>query len=369
MKAVKKVGADRAPAGAGGATQGTAADPARSCDCAASRQLTAVLETAADAIVRIDERGTVCAFNRAAERMFGYDRGEVVGRNVNMLMPDPHRGRHDTYLKRYLTTGEARIIGIGRESVGRRKDGAVFPIDLAVSEVVEDQGRRTFTGVVRDVSDRRRLEAEILEVSEREQQRIGHELHDGLCQEIAGIAFAVQSLQRTAATGGAVDPDELNRVTVLLQDAVRHARGLSHGLYPVDPQPLGLSVALAQLAADTSDVLKIRCEYQSDGPVSVRPGTTATHLYRIAQEAVREAVRHGSANHVVMRLSASGGSVALSVTDDGISLLADGRYKHGMVLRMMRHRARVIGGSLQIGPGPRGAGVRVVCEIRDSLEN
>jgi PAS domain S-box-containing protein len=120
-------------------------------------RLRAIVQTATDAILTIDEHGIVQSMNGAAERIFGYQAAEVVGRNVTMLMPEPYRSEHDQYIERYLRTGEARIIGIGREAVGRRKDGTVFPLDLSVSEVRLDE-RRLFTGIVRDITQRKKIE-------------------------------------------------------------------------------------------------------------------------------------------------------------------------------------------------------------------
>ena len=130
-------------------------------------RLRAILETAVEGIITIDERGIVESFNPAAEHIFGYTPAEVIGRNVNMLMAAPHREAHDGYLHNYLRTGQARIIGIGRETFARRKDGTLFPIDLSVSEVALSD-RRLFTGFIRDITERKRLEKEILEISERE---------------------------------------------------------------------------------------------------------------------------------------------------------------------------------------------------------
>ena len=120
-------------------------------------RLRAILHTAVDAIVTIEASGEIESVNPAAERMFGYTRGELLGRNVSMLMPPPWREEHDGYIARYLRTGEARIIGIGREIEAQRKDGSVFPVDLAVSEV-RLPGRRMFTGIVRDLTERREME-------------------------------------------------------------------------------------------------------------------------------------------------------------------------------------------------------------------
>ena len=124
-----------------------------------ARRLRAILRTAVDAIVTIEESGVIESINPAAERMFGYARDELVGHNVSTLMPLPHREQHDGYIANYLRTGEAHIIGIGREAEARRKDGTVFPVDLAVSEVALP-GRRLFTGIIRDLTERRALEAQ-----------------------------------------------------------------------------------------------------------------------------------------------------------------------------------------------------------------
>lgn len=120
-------------------------------------ELAAVLQTAVDGIVTIDGRGVVQSVNAAVERIFGYSADELIGQNISKLMPSPYREQHDAHIERYLRTGQARIIGIGREVEGRRKDGSVFPLDLAVSEVAFP-GRRLFTGILRDISDRRRME-------------------------------------------------------------------------------------------------------------------------------------------------------------------------------------------------------------------
>jgi PAS domain S-box-containing protein len=123
-----------------------------------AERLRAVVNTAVEAIITIDERGIIESFNVAAEKMFGYRPDEVVGRNVSVLMPSPYHEQHDGYLANYCRTGEARIIGIGREVVGRRKDGTVFPMDLSVGEVHLSSGRM-FTGIARDITARKQVEA------------------------------------------------------------------------------------------------------------------------------------------------------------------------------------------------------------------
>src|SRR5438876_4573472 len=124
----------------------------------------AIVESAVDGIVVIDGRGTIEAFNPAAERLFGYSEAEVVGRNVSMLMPPPYHAEHDGYLARYLETGIRKIIGIGREVAGLRKDGSTLPLHLSVGEMVVD-GRKKFTGILHDLTERLDMEARLREQS------------------------------------------------------------------------------------------------------------------------------------------------------------------------------------------------------------
>ena len=172
-------------------------------------ELSAVLDTAVDGIVTIDGRGIVQSVNAAVEDMFGYTAEELIGHNVNTMMPSPYREEHDRYLERYLQTGEAQIIGIGREVEGRRKDGSTFPLELAVSEV-EFPGRRLFTGIVRDISERRRMEAQarlrlretahtsrLLELGEMT-SGIAHEVSQPLAAIVGYAAACIRMLESGA---------------------------------------------------------------------------------------------------------------------------------------------------------------------------
>lgn len=150
-------------------------------------RLEAILGTIVEGIITIDEKGIVQTFNAAAEKIFGYRAEEVVGRNVNMLMPEPYRSQHDTYIRNYLTTGEKRIIGIGREVAGRRKNGGIFPMELAVSEA-RVGGQRIFAGIIRDITDRRR--------AERERERLIAELEEKNA-EMERFAYTVSHDLRT----------------------------------------------------------------------------------------------------------------------------------------------------------------------------
>ena len=157
---------------------------------AAEAMYEAILDATVDAIITIDSKGIVQSVNRAAVKMFGYTAGETIGQNVSMLMPDPYATEHDDYLKRYLETGEARIIGIGREVTGRRKNGQTFPMDLAVGEARFD-GRVMFTGIIRDITAAKK--------NAEEQQRLENELRhaqkmEALGQLTGGVAHDFNNL-------------------------------------------------------------------------------------------------------------------------------------------------------------------------------
>lgn len=330
-----------------------------------AERLRAILETAVEGIITIDERGIIESLNRAAERLFGYSAAELIGQNVSTLMPAPYRQEHDGYLANYMRTGHARIIGIGREVVGQRKDGTVFPMDLAVSEV-KLQNRRLFTGFVRDITERKRLEQEILEISNREQRRIGQDLHDGLGQELAGIQLMAEVLEHDLSKKSKLGAKQAGKIAEHVRRTISHTRMLARGLSPVEVEANGLMSALGELAKSASALLRIDCRFHCPKPVLVKDNAAATHLYRIAQEAINNAVKHGRAAHVRIELFSKGKLRRLAVTDNGTGFKKAKAGHSGMGLRIMKYRADVIGGTLAILPA-EGRGTVVTCEFSDAL--
>ncbi len=328
----------------------------------------AILETSVDGIITIDEWGIIETFNTAAENIFGYAAEEVIGRNIKVLMPSPYRQEHDGYLRNYLETGYRKIIGIGREVVGRRKDGSVFPLELAVSEVNLHSGRKLFMGMVRDITTRRRLEQEILRISEQERRRIGQDLHDGLGQMLTGIGLITRNLARTMETQGHPGADEVAEVTELIKEADQQARALARGLIPVDLEAAGLTSALQRLAHNAEQLFGIRCTFEEVGAVLIHDTGVATHLYRIAQETVSNAVKHGQAKRVKISLAAGNGRLRLRIQDDGVGFPDElDEAERGMGVRIMHYRARIIGATLEIGARP-GGGTTITCTLRRTDE-
>jgi two-component system sensor kinase FixL len=327
-------------------------------------RLRGIVETAVDGIITIDERGIVEAINPAAQRIFGYTAGEVIGRNVSMLMPEPHRSDHGGYIARYLRTGERRIIGIGREVRGCRKNGTEFPMDLAVSDTLV-AGGRIFTGLIRDITERKRLEQEIIEISDHEQRRIGSDLHDDLCQRLAGIRFSCDALKRSLGKTTTESVSErVERIGHSLGEAIERTRSLARGLSPVALEANGLISALQELASEVRTKAGIECVFDSKGRVAVNDAMAATHLYRITQEAINNAIKHGRPSRLLVSLRRQGEKVVLKIEDNGAGFTAETRgHGAGMGLRTIAYRAGMIGADLEVKSKPD-QGTRIFCTFR-----
>jgi two-component system sensor kinase FixL len=316
-------------------------------------RLRAILETAVEGIITIDERGTIESFNPASEKIFGYQANEVIGKNVNVLMSTPHREQHDGYLKNYQRTGHAKIIGVGRETFARKKDGTLFPMDLSVSEV-KLSDRRIFTGFIRDITERKRLEKEILEISEREQRRIGQDLHDGLCQHLAGIEMLSQVLAQKLAPKFKDGSARATEIARAVREAIGQTRLLARGLSPVTLESEGLMSALAELALNTEKIFRVRCMLDCPNAVKFNDHAAATHLFRIAQEAVSNAIKHGQAKEISIQLREDAGHLRLRVSDNGSGFPENFPGRTGMGLRIMQTRIGMVGGTLTIERQPAG---------------
>ena len=201
------------------------------------------------------------------------------------------------------------------------------------------------------------LEHELIRISEREQQRIGRDLHDGICQYFAAIGCAAGSLKRNLDKQGLPQAARAGEIEELIMKGVAETRGLARGLFPVENDESGLQSALNELAASSTRLLNLKCTFECDSPAPIFDNVSATHLYRIAQESVSNASRHGKARTVAIRLAATPREVSLTITDDGIGFPAEAPRGKGMGLGIMRYRARIIAAHFEIAASPDGGTV------------
>ncbi|MFA6562003.1 MAG: CHASE3 domain-containing protein [Verrucomicrobiia bacterium] len=201
-----------------------------------------------------------------------------------------------------------------------------------------------------DIAHRERLEKEVMEISEREQRRIGQDLHDGLCQRLTGTALLNRSLQQKLVAKSMAEAAEAGRVTELINNSIEEARRMTRGLHPVPDEPTGLMIALRELAAGTQSLSKLACHFNCPEAVAIPDRTAATHLFRIAQEATQNAMRHAKASNITISLQADENTIALTVSDDGCGL-PEHRQRKGMGLEIMDYRARAVGATLAVRRG------------------
>ena len=217
--------------------------------------------------------------------------------------------------------------------------------------------------MARDVSQHKLLEREILEIADHEKQRLGRELHDGLCQSLAGIAALAATLSRSLAANAEPGPAAAaDEIVQLLNEMIGQARDLAHGLGPFGLNGAGLAGGLETLARNVRHTYRASCTLAWDSCPALRD-ETATHLVRIAQEAVRNAFAHGRADQIDISLETVDGSGLLSIRDNGVGLSEDHRNHDGIGLHTMHYRARAIGGSLTVRRRPEG-GTVVACAFR-----
>jgi PAS domain S-box-containing protein len=329
---------------------------------------TGILETAVNAIIIINERGLIDTVNAAAVRVFGYSREEMKGQNVKFLMPSPFREQHDSYLNNYKQTGERKIIGIGREAIAQRKDGSLFPIDLSVGEVVLPSGR-IFTGIIRDLTERKLLEDKVMSISEEEQSRIGRDIHDDLCQQLAAIGCLAKVVYQRLTANNSPDAVQLAEITRLITQANVRAREMSRGLVPVVLDSAGLMAALADLASSTERIFRVSCPFWCDPPVTVEDNKLATQAFRIAQEAVANAIKHSRADRIEVSMEQLNSTLILTIRDNGVGIPDHSNTQGtGMGLLTMSHRARLMGGTLSVEKEwPHGCVVKATLPIPRSV--
>jgi PAS domain S-box-containing protein len=241
------------------------------------------------------------------------------------------------------------------------RDGRVLWFQCEAKMIRREDGRPWFIhGVGFDITERKGLEEAILEISAREQRRIAQDLHDGLGQHLTGIAFMSKVLERKLSEKALPEAVEAAQIVKMVNQAIDNTRQLARGLHPVAAEPLGLMSALKKWASEVEVLFQIGCSFRCEKQIAIHDANMATHLYRIAQEAVNNAIRHGKAKNIVIRLSGKSGTGTLSIQDDGEGFPQQPASPPGVGLNIMDYRADMVGGSLKVQPN-QDRGITVTC--------
>jgi len=346
-----------------------------------TERLATILDTAADAIITFDQQGRIDSINQATQSLFGFEREELLGQPISMLIRSIEDKTSELSVDSDWKAILKPLLGRPHEVIGFCKNGSLFPIELVVSKV-DDLG--LYTAFVRDISERKRLQAHILDISSEEQSRIGHELHDGTQQELTGMSLFAGTLcelldnavhrDTQDSQAWTMDNDTLMKLKQTsarllegLKKAYEHVHKLSHGIMPVHIDAEGLRSALAELASTTNDLQHVNCRIDFSGAVSVPSNQIATQLYRIAQESLNNAMHHGQADDIHIALMQQPNQIILEIRDNGIGMKEQPRREgrkggRGMGLRIMDYRASLLGGFLQVESNVD-SGVTIRCVV------
>jgi PAS domain S-box-containing protein len=317
------------------------------------------------AICMLDLKGNVISWNAGSQRIHGYREAEICGKSFALFftIEDQQHYKPGEHIDHATSQGRDED-----EGWRIRKDGTAFRANVIISALRNPEGvLQGFAHITRDITELKRLEREVLEISENEQQRIGQDLHDGLGQELTGLAFLSQDLGRKLAAQSLPEPAEAaQRITRLVTRAIEQTRELARGLSPVELSADGLVAALLSLTDQMQRNCGIPIEVRLDDTVRVQDHNAAVHIYRIMQEAMTNAARHSGAKHMWLCLEDVDGDIVATVEDDGVGIPTDLSDKQGMGLRLMLYRARMIGASPTILQRKAG-GTVVRCVYRNAL--
>jgi PAS domain S-box-containing protein len=320
------------------------------------RHLSNFFNEAPVGLVWLSASGIVLRANQAQLDLLGCRPADFLSHTFQEFLVDPACGTE--VLKRLAARETVRNFGLRL----RCRDGELRHVLVDANSSWNGDQFEYSSIFLRDITDRLQLEQEILHISEREHLRIAQDLHDGLGQLLVGAGYLAGTVRQDLAAQFRPEARQLRRIGEVINEAVGMTRKLARGLHPVEAEPNGLMVALAALASRTRKLFQVRCDFNCRGPVLLKDDTVATHLFRIAQEAVTNAIKHGKPGRIQIRLTHTQGGIKLAVKDDGSGMPDRQRKVLGMGLRIMRYRASIIGGSLAI-ESEAGGGTSVNCAV------
>ncbi len=324
----------------------------------------AVFRAAPDGFFVVDAEGAIRDLNPAAERMFGYDRAELLGLPIETLVPDRSRGIHRAEREAYARDPHARPMGIGLELAGRRKDGSEFPVEISLSPMAAGAAQHV-VAAVRDVTERQRLRAfgvGALRAAEEERQRIARELHDDTAQRLATLLVRLQLAMRV---GRPADRDAmLGDIRAGIEDAADSVRRIARNLRPPALDEVGVVGAIRMHARSLRESYGLAVEVEAQGEEPHLVPDIQLAMYRIVQEALSNVVRHSGAQAARAAFAITDHVMQVTVEDQGRGFdpRAIEREGRGLGLLGMRERARFAGAKLTIDSTP-GGGTRVVLRL------
>ena len=319
-----------------------------------------LVHTSPDAIIVTDLQGRIIEASQKNLEFTGYrDAKDLIGlSSFNGVAPEEH-GRAIKIWQKILKDGFAQNM----EYNMIKKDGTRFFGELNATLVKDTHGNPlSILAIIRDITERKRLEKELLEISAREQRRIGQDLHDGLSQHLTAISFMNKSLENKLAAKSPAEAKEAAKISQLVSQAISQTRSLARGLYPVELRAEGLMSSLKQLSINQENLFGISCLFQCNKRILIDDNIVSTNLYYIAQEAVSNAIKHGKAKRIKIRLSEVKNKITMTVSDNGAGIPKNLKVNGGLGLQIMDYRAKMIGASLGVQAGRKG-GTLVTCSL------
>jgi len=286
--------------------------------------------------------------NDVACSRLGYTRNELLSMTLLDITAPEHRGNLAHAMETVSDMGHATF-----ETMHVSKNGTRIPVEIN-THLFSMKGVRVVLSIARDIAERREEEQMVVKASEREARQIGQELHDVLCQDLASMKMLATLLKTALKSESREVKRDIELISNLASTAVTRARSLCEGLFPSELEREGLAPALTQLASNQEELFKVKCSFKDEYQLEIADKSVALHLYRIAQQAVNNAVMHGKAEHVSITLKKSGPGVVLTIKDDGTGIAPSSHSRNGMGLLIMQHRARIIGAALTISSSKDG---------------
>lgn len=317
-------------------------------------QYRALLGNVSDVLFVVGKDGHIRSAQFSEHHEYALAEGALVGKSLRELLPPQLAQQAMYHLEKSLRTGQLHNFTGQLLLFSKPRDFQASLLACGPGEVL---------AAVRDITDRKFLEKEVIEISHREQMRIGQDLHDGLGQHLTGITFLTRALEKKLRGQGRPEAAEAAEIGRLVLEALSQTRTLACGLFPVELESKGLVAALKELALTVEKLSGIQCSCACDEGIVVADRQAETHLFRLAQEAINNAVKHGKAKQVTVSLHATPGQqLVLSVADDGIGLPQDNAPRKGLGLRIMNYRTQRMGGTLEIS-SREGGGTVITCRV------